>query len=145
MLGKWEKRLYSALIASMVGLVLYWTIDRTPPVNQIYNIITEDVHPGGDIILRSRVFRHRSCQTHIDRVVIDGGGFRYILQDLDFNTAPGVVGEQDEYSSRIPLPLDAASGIATLKMFMTWRCNIIHVIWPIPDYVEVKFIIMPKP
>jgi hypothetical protein len=145
MLGKLERRIYGALVASMLALMLYWVVDRKPPVDQLYNIITEDVHPGGDIILRSRVFRHRSCQTHVDRVVIDGGGFRYVLQDLDFVSAPGPVGEQDEYSTRIPLPHDAAAGIATLKMFMTWRCNIIHVIWPIPDYVEVKFIIMPKP
>jgi hypothetical protein len=126
-------RAFTFGVATTVGVALgLWTIDRDPPVviNSV-QVLTPEVPPGGRLRIKYQVNRIRECAVHIDRLLLDSAKVRGELTDLSFAKPPGPLGN-DEYTTEIRVPDTFSQGPAVYRTLTTYRCNLIHAIWPVP-------------
>lgn len=138
----WLRRLSLAIWLGVAGLLGYWAADRTPPVAQIENRVIGSAYPGGWVEVTSTVLRQRSCRTLLQKVIVDGAGQRLPLPDQEWAAAPGRVGwPPDTFSAFLPVPSSAQPGPATLRGIIVWRCNPLHVVWPIVTTWEAPFLV----
>lgn len=97
--------------------------DNVVPVSVIRAVPENSVvPPGGFLRIVTTVQRWRSCPVKIERIIFDAEKGRWPMEDLDFKTAPGRMGE-DEYRSEIKLPDRAAYGPARYVVINSWTCN----------------------
>lgn len=120
-----------AFLALAFGSVGFYISDRTPPTN-VYSaeVKTQSVAPGGMLEIEYKVTRSRSCATKVERFLYDSRRVRHILQDLEFEAAPGPLGN-DGYTSVLPIPTHFARGAGSYRAVTTYKCNPIHSLWPI--------------
>lgn len=113
----------AGLISATLG---YWANDREPPTRIISaEAVEHTVQPGGELHVRYKVERLRSCRMHIDRILYDASQIRRDLEDVDYAAAPGPVGEQ-MYIVSITIPRNTARGEARYKVITTYFCNPLH-------------------
>lgn len=113
----------AGLIASTLG---YWANDREPPTRLISaEVVTKSVPPGGELRIRYKIERLRSCRMHIDRVLFDHEKVRRDLEDVDYAAAPGSLGDQI-YVMSLTIPRNAALGEARFRTITTYYCNPLH-------------------
>ncbi len=113
----------AGLMAATLG---YWANDREPPTRIISaESINHTVQPGGEVLVRYKVERVRSCRVHIDRVIYDALNVRRDLEDVDYAASPGPLGEQT-YSVAITIPRNTNLGQARYKVITTYYCNPLH-------------------
>lgn len=105
--------------ATPIAVALAWL--TRDPVSQIQNVVTPTVVPGRDLVIESEVFRHRLCATKVERTLYDGRGIRFVMQDIDFASAPGPLG-REKYAQTIPVPATAAPGAAYVNIGLVWHC-----------------------
>lgn len=128
MLWKASVLLSVAIVGGTLGT---WLVDRTPPTSvSSVRVLNPEVTPGGVLHVQYNVYRTRSCKTVVERVLYDSQRIRTVLQDLVFEASPGPMGP-DEYISNIPIPKDANLGEANYRASTTYRCNLLHELWPI--------------
>ncbi len=119
------------LAAGLSGVIGTWVADRTPPTTQISAVpVSEIVTPGGELRIEERVTRNRICSLHLERVLFDAARVRFVLEDLDFLTAPGPVGA-DDYVTPIMIPRTFSEGPARARLIKSYSCNPFHRWWPI--------------
>lgn len=142
LLGWWG---IMATVAFVGGYFGWIASDREVPVAVIsMSAATEQVQPGGVFRAHYRFIRTRSCGTHVERLLFDGGGQRFVLPDLDF--APGTlpIGE-DIVFVPAAVPPGALPGTATYRTVNCYVCNPSHLMWPICDAPrDIKFQIVPR-
>jgi hypothetical protein len=129
------------------GTLGTWLGDRTPPTTvQEIVVMTPQVRLGGDLKIKYKVYRARSCHTLVERIIFDSRRQRYVLEDLTFASSPGPLGP-DEYVSIIPIPPRAFNGEARYRAITTYKCNILHHLWPVVGgaTADVTFDIVGEP
>lgn len=116
-----------------------WISDRTPPVTILSaTAVQPSVAPGDLLKVHYELDRARSCHGHFDRVLYDSGRLRATLDDLDYGAPPGAMG-RDGYTVTIPIPRSFAPGPARYVVISSYRCNLLHRLWPIVTRAEVPF------
>lgn len=139
----WEAPLYKSLAIAAGVLLLYWTWDRSPPITLVNDQAEGETRVGGELTIRSEVIRHRrDCKTKVEQMVIDGGRYRHVLDDLEFAAAPGPLG-RDIYRRTVKLRSNSIPGESVFRIIISWRCNVLHEIWPIVQTSEVPFTLLP--
>lgn len=134
-----HRRIQINIIAATVSIVLVFvmgvwiTIQSTIPVTQISNeIITPQVHAGDPLTVRSRIYRHRLCSTIVERTLFDWTGRRFVLPDISYQSAPGLIGE-DVYAQDVIVPPEMQKGPAKLIIGLYWRCSVLNDLVPLRD------------
>lgn len=131
-----------AAVAAAGATLGFWVTDRDPPTIVIRSeVLGKPVRPGDDLRIKYTVHRFRSCETVIDRTLLDADSVRIILDDLAFTSSPGPLGE-DTYVATVALPRNFAAGLGQYRVVTQYVCNPLHRIWPIvavnpPVYFEV--------
>lgn len=117
-------------MAALGGALSWWTVNRDLPVEVISRtVLTPEIKPGGDLLIRREVFRAKDCPTQVDRFIIDANGRRWILEDQDFASF-GKLG-LDTYTTATPTPPSMAEGKATYSSATTYRCNPVQEFFPL--------------
>lgn len=143
MTASWELRTYKALAIGAAGLLIYWAADRSPPMSLIADEPEGEARIGGMLTIRSEVIRHRrDCRTKVEQMVVDGGRYRHVLDDLEFAAVPGPLG-RDVYRRTVQLRSNTLPGLASFRIIVSWRCNPLHELWPIVLSSEVPFTLLP--
>lgn len=123
-------------IAATLGL---WVSDKSPPVTTLgVTPLNPVVAPGEALKVRYELERTRSCASRVDRVLFDGMGQRFDLADTEYAAAPGPIG-RDGYTVRVDIPRSFADGSSVYRTVITYRCNLLHELWPIITRGEVPF------
>lgn len=114
--------------AAIAGI---WVADREPPTT-VFSVqaLTSEVRPGGQMRALYSVRRFRSCAVHVDRLLFDSAGERYVLEDLDFAAAPGQLGDAS-YTVGINIPRRFSEGAARYQAITQYVCNPLHKLSPI--------------
>ena len=119
-----------SVVLVILSPVIWWTVDRTPPVKFIeYGIFPPTVKAGGTIYRVIKVERLRLCETDPDTVIIDGARVKWVYEEAPLLVA-GHLGF-DEYKRPVVVPLQASPGPSEMRTSATYICNPIHRIWPI--------------
>lgn len=114
--------------SAVLGL---WVADRDPPTAVIsVTPLSDTVQPGGQLRILYNVRRFRSCAVHIDRLLFDAGGERYVLEDEEFAGAPGPLGDAT-YTVGVNIPRRFAEGPGRYQAITEYVCNPLHHISPI--------------
>jgi hypothetical protein len=121
---------FATVAAAASALGFMWLDTQPPTVVLKMEILNEPVRPGGELKIKYTVYRLRSCETSIDRLLFDHEKQRVILEDLTFNGAPGPLGESN-YVAQVPIPRSFATGPATYRVVSRYVCNPLQRIWPI--------------
>lgn len=140
-------RIFTFGVAATIGMALgIWTIDREPPTVTIKTeVLTPEVSPGGVLKVHYFVKRFRDCEVKIDRILTDSQRVRVVLPDLEFSKAPGPMGD-DDFVTEVPVPQTFSKGPAVYMTLTSYRCNIVHNLWPIlVGPAQVLFVIDGSP
>lgn len=131
-----------AVVSAVAGIFGYWATDRNPPVIIDMAIAASpSVRPGGDLRVTYRVIRRASCETLLQRVIIDSAGTRLTLPDIEYKASPGPLG-RDEYSVVVTIPTKATQGSARYRATTSYICNPLHRWWPITTLAsDIKFMV----
>ena len=156
-----ESSFFAVVIAFCLALVAFWAIDpeyrttrdetgkptlshelvlRQLPVKQVLNEAVAPIQAGEELKVRTKIIRERSCPSRVERIIVDGANFRFVLPDIDFARAPGKMGP-DEFTQGIPTHPSSAPGPALLTMLVTWYCNPMDKVIPRSIAIDVPFII----
>jgi hypothetical protein len=132
----------ASLAIAFAFLVPFWWTTQIP-VSQLSNVVVNrSVKPGDDLIIQSSVVRTKLCATKIERTIFDGDGFRWVMVDIDYASAPGPLGPHS-YRQTAPVPKSAASGDATFYIGLVWNCP--FSIFPLKEVIgPLHFTIEPK-
>lgn len=108
-----------------------WVADREPPTT-VFSVqaLTSEVRPGDQMRALYSVRRFRSCAVHVDRLLFDSAGERYVLEDIEFAAAPGPLGDAS-YTVGINIPRRFAEGPARYQAITQYTCNPFHKLSPI--------------
>lgn len=137
-------------VGSLAGLLGTWVADRQPPTEIIsFKLMTPVVPPGGELKIAYYVFRNRSCATTFQRTYRDGDNppARHALDDIVIASSPANPG-WDEYTTVVPISVKAMRGKASYRPIILYRCNPIHLLWPIvqiPGNVDFQIAGEPVP
>lgn len=132
------------LIAAWLGTMLG---DREPPI-RVYSadILNTRVERGGTLRIMYRVNRLRSCHASADRILRDSANppNRKPIEDIEIKPGADPTGD-DLYVSTVELPEILVPGPATYTTVASYRCNLMHYIWPITTPPRVMhFTIIPR-
>lgn len=130
--------------------LLDWIIDREPPFAALGAAQASPVRAGGTVVFIAAVRRDldRDCTVQFSRHLIDGLGIRHdFAADPRVMTADGLremdsaMGHQLRLA--VNIPAGAAPGPATYTSDLIYRCNPVHVLWPIAVSMPLRFHIDP--
>lgn len=129
----------------VVGGWLGWMAsDRTVPVKYYSTEIINSPASGESLRVKHVIWRDKSCDTVIYRLVFDKDGRRYIVPELEFATGVLPLGN-DTFVAPVPISPEAAPGLATYRALRRYRCNWLHWVFPIMDGpFDYPFLIAPK-
>lgn len=130
--------LFSAMVVYLfvVFKVASWYIER-PPVDVLgTRVIDSNAHPGGTVELEYTVFRHKLCQTNIQRFLYAGEERQRIILEQVSLVGGGVLNRPDTYRKTITIPSNAPLGPATLVTLVSHACNPIQFFWPTVSLVQ---------
>ena len=125
-----------------------WALDRSPPL-RMTSSEPVTVQPGKWLRVVAHVERdyRRKCSANVTAVLFDSAGTRYLLggtseynvQSLDYidNLTPGVM------IAAAPLSPIAAPGQGHAIISMVYRCNPLHILWPIQVLWDIPFTVVP--
>jgi hypothetical protein len=117
----------------VVGGWLGWMAsDRAVPVKYYSTEVVNSPTPGETLRVKHVIWRDRSCDTVIYRLIFDKNHRRYIVSDLEFATGILPLGN-DTFVAPIPVSQEAAPGAAIYRAVRRYRCNWVHWIFPIVD------------
>lgn len=132
--------IFLLVIGAVTMQVSSWAMDRSPPVTIISSKADGYAMPGGTLLIRYTVERHRSCQLKVDRAIITSELTRIELQDSDWAAAPGPMGK-DIYKSEVIIPSRVPPGPSVYRVILQYRCNPLQVLYPIIVRTETPFVV----
>lgn len=115
------------IVVSVVGAL--WVNDRAPPVETIRQEALNSPKPGEELVVLYEVVRTRQCAAMIERTIFDGQNGRHLLPDIG-RLAAGPIGRQ-EYQVKPRIPENAEPGPSRYRVTISYKCNPLHVVWPI--------------
>jgi hypothetical protein len=133
-------------IGLLGGLLGYWASDRDMPVTVAgMEAATPEVAPGNIFRARYQFIRHRSCDTHVERLLFDGHGQRFVLSDLDFAAGTLPLGKDSVFvPAMVPPQALPSAEAATYRTLNCYACNPVHLVWPVCDFPrDIRFRIIP--
>lgn len=138
-------RSITLISCGIVGGWLGWMASqRDLPVRFLSSEVLNSPVPGETMRIKHVVWRDKSCRTTVNRIVFDKDGDRFIVPDLEFPAGILPLGS-DTFVVPIPTSPAADPGPAIYRTVHTYRCNLLHWIWPIvTGAVEHQFTIAPK-
>lgn len=117
----------------IVGGWLGWMAsDRSLPVKYYTTDIVNSPAPGETLRVRHSIWRDRSCDTVVFRLIFDQNERRYIVPELEFAAGVLPLGS-DTFVAPVPISPEAAPGPAKYRAVRRYRCNWLHWIWPVYD------------
>ena len=138
----------AAILLVALGQLAVWAADREPP----FALISTDpiiAKRGEEVTLHANVRRDiaRRCSAKYSRYVFDADGFRRDLEgertasaefiDKMERISPGKLQVVIKLSQALPL------GSSALVTDLRYRCNPLHVLWPIFVKTEIPFEVVP--
>lgn len=114
------------------GWLGYMASDRNIPVRYYTNEVLNDPKPGGVLRVKSSVWRDKSCQTTVFRLIFDDDGHRYVVPDLNFPSGILPLGS-DTFVVPIQISQEASDGPGIYRVVRRYRCNLLHWLFPIED------------
>ena len=138
-------RSITLISCGIVGGWLGWLAsDRDVPVKYQSSEAITVPRPGEVLRMKHVVWRDKSCQTTVYRLVFDKDGNRFIVPDLEFPAGVLPLGP-DSFVAPVPISPEADSGPAVYRAVRKYRCNLLHWIWPITEGpFDYKFTIAEK-
>lgn len=137
-------RAITLVSCGVIGGWLGWMAsEREIPVKYKESEVVNSPKPGESLRMRHRVWRDKSCNTIVYRLIFDKDGDRYIIPDLDF---PGGVLPLGDDTFYVPVPISSVAdpGPATYRVLRKYRCNWLHWVFPIVDGpFDYRFVIAP--
>lgn len=117
----------------IVGGWLGWMAsERAVPVKYQATEIINSPKPGEPLRVKHVVWRDKSCETTVYRLIFDKDNDRFIVPDLEFAAGVLPLGP-DTFVAPVPISPEADSGPATYRVLRKYRCNLLHLVWPITD------------
>lgn len=133
----------------ILAWLIYWSIDRTPPLSINGRITVPRVVPGGSASLEIPVMREtwRNCSTQFRKYLIDSEGVEFdygieqlisaeSLADMERRAGPWI-------RTSIHVPPNTHAGFANLAIDASFVCNPLHRIWPIKTILNIPIIVLP--
>lgn len=121
-----------------------WAFDRSPPF-EVLSREPSSAKPGGHLMLVAEVRRDvkRGCSAFFTRHLYTPAGYRYDLEGLQFASASQIEDIEDRQPGRlaliIELPASITAGTAHLVTNLQYRCNPLHMLWPINITTDISF------
>jgi hypothetical protein len=137
-----EARLIKSIIFGGLGIFALMLTDRREPVEQIENVALGPVSAGSEVLIRSKVIRRRTCQTHFERMAFDALNVRTIMLPLDFVKVGA--NAPDSFVNAIPIPSTAHPGEGFVRFIISWECWPASTFWPVVRIIDVPITILPK-
>lgn len=127
-----------ACIAAGSGVLGLWASERNPPQVVLSAKVAEvTVAPGGLMHVAFEGERYRPCAIKIDRILYDAQHVRSTLEDVEMAStgAPG------RFAVVVPIsvPRSFAEGTAIYHTIASYRCNLLHALFPIIEVLDVPF------
>ncbi len=127
--------------------IAWFASDRKPPF-EVLDVYPASARPGEYITITAHVRRDldRRCEADFSRYLFDEVGARY---DLGYTQASAeMISEMDRRSPgmlsvSVKLPETMQPGNASLVSVLRYRCNNVHVIWPIKITTTMPFTVAP--
>lgn len=112
--------LASAILIALFAMAIG---DRRPPLDTITDtiVVGGGFAPGEDVILETKVERHRQCPVQVQRIFVDSRGVRFVLQEYEIDRALplGVTLSRPVFT----IPRLAASGVGQYHSTLLYSCN----------------------
>lgn len=125
--------------ASAMQMTL-WVTDRTPPFTLKRSWAVNTAVPGGTVVIRYEIERHRSCPYRTDRYIITSENIRIPLSDSEDGGAPGALGLV-EYGVDVDVPARVPPGPTTYLAILSYRCNPLQYYYPSVIRVPTRFVV----
>jgi hypothetical protein len=138
-------RVVTLISFGMIGGWLGWMAnDRQIPVRYYSTEVVNTPKPGQVLRVKSVVWRDKSCQTSVYRLIFDDEGHRHVVTDLEFPAGVLPLGN-DTFVAPVPISSEASDGPGIYRVVRRYRCNLLQSIWPIEDGPhDVQFTIAPR-
>lgn len=138
-------RAITLISCGIIGGWLGWMAnERHVPVKYQSSEVVNSPKPGEALRVRHVVWRDKSCQTTVYRLIFDRDSDRFIIPDLEFAANVLPLGA-DTFIVPMPISPAADPGPATYRVLRRYRCNLLHWIWPIMDGpFDYPFVIAPR-
>ena len=137
-----------AIIGACALVALYWALDRTPPF-VMTNYTVFNASRGETAYVNATVKRDtgRDCTVDFVRYLVDANKARHDIGGTQYMTAAALQQmERDMPNSlrlAVRIPADAPVGPATLVTALEYRCNPMHVFWPIDVLMLIELKVLP--
>ena len=128
------------VIGAAVGQIARWSTDWEPPFTFISSTPSPYALPGGTMVVRYKIERHRSCPFRTDRYIITSENVRVALSDSEDGGAPGPMGPV-EYGVEVDVPARVPPGPATYLAVLSYRCNPLQYVHPRVISVSTRFVV----
>ena len=126
------------LIGGLIGVPL---TDRQPAAEVLSMVILNpSVRPGDMLRTEIIVDRKRVCDTEVTRTIYDGANIeiRFLPDERQTFGPLGI----DRRVVEVQVPASAKPGLARYRVTSTFRCNVLHRVWPITiAYDDIPFTI----
>lgn len=150
-LTSWLERyiIVSWAILFLTGAVgVMWAVDRTPPfVVKSYQVF--NAKAGETAFVNAVVDREveRTCNVTFNRYLIDSQRIRHDLGGSQYMTAAALQQMEKEMPDSLRLavkvPQDMPIGRAKLVTALEYRCNPLHMFWPMDVLLEMNLEVLP--
>lgn len=89
-----EKYILATIVIFLAGWLGTEVGNREVPVRLISSeVMTPVVAPGEQARVRFKIYRSKSCGVHVERMLFDSAGNRFVLPDIDFPSGILPLGE----------------------------------------------------
>lgn len=125
-----------------------WAFDRDPPF-EVVSVEPAVGRPGGSVLLLATVKRDikRGCSVKYTRHLWTPAGYRMDLEGLQEASADQIARMETRNPERlavvIELPAWITPGTAQLVTHLNYRCNPLHILWPISVTTTLAFNVEP--
>lgn len=139
-----------AFLVIPLAVFCMWSVDRKPPFELVsYNDIT--VVPGSSLVAHEVVRRdvERNCSVSFARYTMDSRKVKGNESPTTFMNARAITNLSltmglDHLDITYPISDDMPVGQASLITVLDYRCNPLHMIWPIQVVTVVPFNVIAK-
>lgn len=136
------------IIGTCALVALYWALDRTQPfVMTEYTVI--NAKRGETAYVNAKVRRDvgRDCTVTFVRYLMDANKARHDIGGSQYMTAAALQQMErdmpDSLRLAVRIPADVPVGPATLVTAREYRCNPMHVLWPIDVMMLIELKVLP--
>lgn len=137
-----------AVIGACCIVLGYWALERRPPF-ELGEYTATPASRGEAVYITASVKRDltRDCAATFTRYLVDANKVRHDMGGAQYMTATAIQqmdrDTPDSLRMAVRVPADMPVGKATLVTVLEYRCNPVHVLWPIDMVIEMKVKVLP--